>query len=396
MIRISKPPVNIREKLAELERPIGLNGSALMRTETPQEAFSLIGAGRKNLLINGDMRIAQRATSTNSAASNTYIVDRWQYEASTTGVVNVEQSSDAPDGFKYSSKITITTPDTSIASTDFQQIFYKMEANDISHLNYGTSSAKTCTLSFWVKSSKTGIFPFSFQNHIGTRVYPENYTVNQANTWEYKTIVFPGDTGGSWATTGTSIGLRFTFQFMLGSNFTGGTRGAWAATTGYQNLCPPYTANLQETNATFQITGLQLEVGKVATPFEYRSYGEELALCQRYFQILMNGQYKDPWVGVIRNSLGTTSISTPIKFNSLMRSAPSISAPTVTNLRVNGRYGDTALTGGSVVMNDINERGTILIVLSPTASGWTFNLGEGVYINCETTASNILTASSEL
>ena len=255
-----------------------------MRTETPQEAFSLIGAGRKNLLINGDMRIAQRATSTNSAASNTYIVDRWQYEESTTGVVNVEQSSDAPDGFKYSSKITITTPDTSIASTDFQQILYKMEANDISHLNYGTSSAKTCTLSFWVKSSKTGIFPFSFQNHIGTRVYPENYTVNQANTWEYKTIVFPGDTGGSWVTTGTSVGLRFTFQFMLGSNYTGGTRGAWAATTGYQNLCPPYTANLQETNATLQITGVQLEVGKNATEFEHRSYGEELALCQRYYE----------------------------------------------------------------------------------------------------------------
>lgn len=316
-VRIAKPPVNIREKLAELERPIGLNGQALMATETPQQAFDLLNVGRRNILINGDMRIAQRGSSTNSAANNTYIVDRWQYEASTTGVVNVEQSTDAPAGFKYSSKITITTADSNIASTDFQQILYKMEANDISQLNYGTSNAKTCTLSFWVKASKPGTFPFSFQNHNGTRVYPENYSVNQANTWEYKTIVFPGDTGGSWVTTGTSLGFRFTFQFMLGSSFTGGTRGAWAATTGFQNLCPPHTANLQETNATFQITGVQLEVGKVATPFEYRSYGEELALCQRYYYASANHHHV-----LFKNSYWESST---FYFPETMRAAPSVS-----------------------------------------------------------------------
>ena len=317
VVRIAKPPVNIREKLAELERPIGLNGQALMATDTPQQAFDLLNVGRRNILINGDMRIAQRGSSTNSAANNTYIVDRWQYEASTTGVVNVEQSTDAPAGFKYSSKITITTADSNIASTDFQQILYKMEANDISQLNYGTSNAKTCTLSFWVKASKPGTFPFSFQNHNGTRVYPENYSVNQANTWEYKTIVFPGDTGGSWVTTGTSLGFRFTFQFMLGSSFTGGTRGAWAATTGFQNLCPPHTANLQETNATFQITGVQLESGKVATPFEYRSYGQELALCQRYYYASANHHHV-----LFKNSYWESST---FYFPETMRAAPSVS-----------------------------------------------------------------------
>ena len=317
VVRIAKPPVNIREKLAELERPIGLNGQALMATDTPQQAFDLLNVGRRNILINGDMRIAQRGSSTNSAANNTYIVDRWQYEASTTGVVNVEQSTDAPAGFKYSSKITITTADSNIASTDFQQILYTMEANDISQLNYGTSNAKTCTLSFWVKASKPGTFPFSFQNHNGTRVYPENYSVNQANTWEYKTIVFPGDTGGSWVTTGTSLGFRFTFQFMLGSSFTGGTRGAWAATTGFQNLCPPHTANLQETNATFQITGVQLESGKVATPFEYRSYGQELALCQRYYYASANHHHV-----LFKNSYWESST---FYFPETMRAAPSVS-----------------------------------------------------------------------
>lgn len=324
-VRIAKPSVNIREKLAELERPIGLNGQALLATETPQQAFDLLNVGRRNILINGDMRIAQRGSSTNSAANNTYIVDRWQYEASTTGVVNVEQSTDAPAGFKYSSKITITTADSNIASTDFQQILYKMEANDISQLNYGTSNAKTCTLSFWVKASKPGTFPFSFQNHNGTRVYPENYSVNQANTWEYKTIVFPGDTGGSWVTTGTSLGFRFTFQFMLGSIFTGGTRGAWAATTGFQNLCPPHTANLQETNATFQITGVQLESGKVATPFEYRSIGEELALCQRYYQEIGNGNNGSN--EIVEGGYGTNAMSV---YNSIqlpveMRTVPTLS-----------------------------------------------------------------------
>ena len=352
VVRIQKPAVNIREKLAELERPIGINGQALLATETPQQAFDLLNVGRRNILINGDMRIAQRGSSTNSAANNTYIVDRWQYEASTTGVVNVEQSTDAPAGFKYSSKITITTADSNIASTDFQQILYKMEANDISQLNYGTSNAKTCTLSFWVKASKPGTFPFSFQNHDGTRVYPENYSVNQANTWEYKTIVFPGDTGGSWVTTGTSLGFRFTFQFMLGSSFTGGTRGAWAATTGFQNLCPPHTANLQETNATFQITGVQLEAGKVATPFEYRSYGQELALCQRYFYTLEQQQNSGAITGTSTNTV--TRYQFPVE----MRTAPTASIITAGSWIVGNDYSTnyTASTA-SIISSSLTKKG---------------------------------------
>ena len=393
-VRIQKSTVNIREKLAELERPIGINGQALLATDTPQQAFDLLNVGRRNILINGDMRIAQRGSSTNSAANNTYIVDRWQYEASTTGVVDVEQSTDAPAGFKYSSKITITTADSNIASTDFQQILYKMEANDISQLNYGTSNAKTCTLSFWVKASKPGTFPFSFQNHNGTRVYPENYSVNQANTWEYKTIVFPGDTGGSWVTTGTSLGFRFTFQFMLGSSFTGGTRGAWAATTGFQNLCPPHTANLQETNATFQITGVQLEVGKVATPFEYRSYGQELALCQRYYQRnkLDSGQYAAILSGTaygVGIFYGTYHLQVPMRTSPTSLGYSSLSHFTIIQ---------TTTTGGinpNAIAIDNGSATQTLRIYATTAGNTGLTAGQGSFIQTNNTSAYI-DFSSEL
>ena len=389
-VRIAKQPIDLRSKLSELERPIGVKGNELMKAETAQEARELVGAGRKNLMINGDMQVWQRGTSaTNISTFDRYTADLWVIGTG-NGSVDMSQSTDTPPGFGHSLKVSVNTTTTNASQAHLD---YYIEAQNLQHLKFGTSDAEDITLSFWMKSNETGNKFIWLFNQDGNRMIAKKFAISKPNVWERIVITFPGDTIGS-IDNNNGRGLYVRFTFDASSVYTGGTPVTWETLS--NNRFQGIGNFMANSSNAFYLTGVQLEVGKNATEFEHRSYGEELALCQRYFQILMNGQYKDPWVGVIRDSVGTTSISTPIKFNSLMRSAPSISAPTVTNLRVNGRYGDTALTGGIVVMNDINERGTILIVLYPTASGWTFNLGEGVYINCETTASNILTASSEL
>ena len=280
----------------------------------------------RNIIINGAMKVAQRGTSFTSPISSTFTLDRWKYEENTDNVVNVEQSSDAPAGFERSIKVTTTTAAGSVGSGDFAQLIYKTEGHDISRLAYGTSDAKTSTISFWVKSSVIGSFPFSLQNHDGTRVFPVTYTVNSANTWEYKTITIAGDTGGTWTTNNNTTGIRFTFLWISGSNFTGGVDGGgWAATTGFANLTSSYTANLDVVNANFQITGVQLELGDTATPFEHKNVGQELLACQRYYQQVDRGS-------------GIAPFST----------AAYISLPYITTMRAIPTFGTT----GALAVND--------------------------------------------
>ena len=279
-VRIAKPSVNIREKLAELERPIGLNGSALMRTETPQEAFSLIGAGRRNLIINGDMQIDQRNGGV-ANASTTYGIDRWGQEWSSTGVtLSFQQVSEAPTGYLKSLKVTVSTGSASF--TNNAAIRQVIEGFNSANLSWGTSSAKTITISFWVRSSLAGTFGGSITNINFNRTYPFFYTISVSNTWEYKTVTIPGDTTGTWATDNTA-GLQLIFG--LGAvSARKATGNVWANTIARQ---PTGTVDLiATTGATWQITGVQVEEGKVATPFEYRSYGQELALCQRYCYVI--------------------------------------------------------------------------------------------------------------
>jgi hypothetical protein len=286
VVKVSKPEINVREKISELDKPSGTAGEAMLRAETPQEQQALIGiSGRRNLLQNGAMTISQRGTTFTSPNSGTYTLDRWKYERGGGAACTIEQSSDAPNGFGKSIKVTVTTPEGTIGAGDFSQLLYQIEGQDIAPLSYGTADAKPMVFSFWAKSSVTGSFPFSLQNNNGSRVFPVTYTINNANTWEYKTISIAGDTGGTWVTSGNTLGLRFTFLWVSGSNYTTGVDGGgWTATSGYLGLTSTYTAPIDSTNATLQITGVQLEVGKVATPFEHRSFGEELALCQRYYQ----------------------------------------------------------------------------------------------------------------
>ena len=283
-VRVNKQPFNIREKLSELERPIGVKGNELMGAETAQDARDLVSAGRKNMVINGDMRISQRVgTTATTTTSGGFVIDRYRCEVGSSGSTTQQQVTDAPPGFHNSMKITVTSTDTSISAGEFHYVRHIIEGNNITHLNWGSSNAKTVTLSFWVKSSVTGDHGGSLWNNDFTRSFAFNYRINVANSWEYKSITVPGCPDGTWATDITR-GINIGFVQLSGSTYTTGTPNQWISAA-VADIAPTNHVNLLATNgATWYITGIQLEVGKNATDFEHRSFGEELALCQRYYQ----------------------------------------------------------------------------------------------------------------
>jgi hypothetical protein len=237
-------------------------------------------SGNRNRIINGDMRIAQRGTSFVSPAANTYNLDRFLWGQGGTMAVTITQSTDVPnDTFQNSLKVDVTTADTSIASNDYSHILQKIEGYNVRDL-----IGQTFTLSFWVKSPKTGVHCVSFRNSFNDRSYVSEYTVITANTWEYKTITVIGGliTAGTWNwTNGTGLDLCFTL--VSGTTFQT-TAGSWQVGN---FIATSNQVNVMDNVANdFFLTGVQLEVGTVATPFERRPYGTELALCQRYFELV--------------------------------------------------------------------------------------------------------------
>jgi hypothetical protein len=239
--------------------------------------------GFRNRIINGDMRIDQRnagaSVDTVTSGISVYSIDRWAYIVSTTSKFTLQQSSDAPPDFTNSLLITSSSAYSSSAG-DFLNIRQMVEGFNFEDLNWGAANAKNVTLSFWVKSSLTGYFSGSLQNSAFNRSYIFSYNISSANTWEFKTVTIPGDTSGTWLKRNLT-GCRINFNIGSGSNFLG-TDNSWSSS----NLRGATgSVSITEINgATWQITGVQLEVGTVATPFERRPFGTELALCQRYFQ----------------------------------------------------------------------------------------------------------------
>ena len=236
--------------------------------------------GMRNRIINGDMRIDQRNAGASVTVTDAYTVDRWKFTEDTDGAASVQQVSDAPSGFNNSAKVTVTTADASIGAAQFALFWQPIEGFNWSDLGYGAAGAKTSTLSFWVKSSLTGTFSGALESSDGGRSYIFSYSISSANTWEQKTITIAGDTSGTWVGSTNGIGVKVFFTLTAGANFQG-TPGSWGAT----RFGATGTTQLMSTlNATWQLTGVQLEVGSVATPFERRPYGTELNLCKRYFQ----------------------------------------------------------------------------------------------------------------
>ena len=287
-VNVSKPAFNIREKVSELDKPTGLKGTELMRSETSQEARDLIGAGRKNKIINGAMLVSQRRLGATHTDSNGFHTDRFRTQVSGMDqlVQTYDQDTDAPTGFSKSLKITTTTPETSItASSEYLALYQKIEGQNLQDFAYGTGSAKTITVSFYVKSSITGQFGYTiYRNESTDRVINKFYTINNANTWERKTITVEGDTaatiGNSWLDNwwncwhlAASPGYM-SAETKVWANYSSGTN--WA---GFHKQNGVVTTN----GATWQITGVQIEIGENATEFEHRSFSEELALCWRYY-----------------------------------------------------------------------------------------------------------------
>ena len=328
--------------------------------------------GFRNRLINSDMRIDQRnagASVTVNSGGDFYAVDRWPASGeSADGVFTVQRSSIAPAGFTNSLLATVTTADASIGATQRYFVEQKIEGFNVADLGFGSANAQTVTLSFWVRSSVTGTFGGTLANG-SNRYYPFSYTINAANTFEQKTITIAGDTTGTW-NTGNGMGIELLFSLGCGSSRKG-TAGAWTSSV---FLAPTGSADLIATNgATFFITGVQLEAGTVATPFERRDYGRELIMCQRYFQRLdMNdgaglvgmagsstfGLVQYPLPVVMRaapSALGTTGVASDYRFRyggatfSLASAVPAIASATTSLVRIDTNVA-SGLTAGNVVV----------------------------------------------
>jgi len=235
----------------------------------------------RNLIINGAMRIHQRGGTTSITSTALYTLDRFKGAVGGSYIVgaDITQDSDAPDGFSKSLKVDITSTSTPATSNNFL-IEYRTESQDMLHLDYGSPTAKYLTLSFWVKSNKTGTYSFAILHHGKTRNWLSSYTIDAADTWEYKTILIDPDTSTAFDDD-AEVAFRLNWHLSTGPDDLVAAH-AWAASGDYQSVTGQ--VNLCDSTSNYwQITGVQLELGDTATPFEHRSYGQELALCQRYF-----------------------------------------------------------------------------------------------------------------
>ena len=261
------------------------------------ELAALIGSqtalSNRNLIINGSQIIAQRATSaTAKTASGYYTCDRWQQLISSAGTWTFTQDTSVPsgEGFAYSYKWDCTTADGSLASGDYLIHRQNIEGQNLQQLSYGVSGAKSVTLSFWVKSNKTGTYVCELRKGDDSKHIGRTYVISSANTWEYKTVTFSGDTAAALVNT-NATGIKVHFWLAAGSSYTSGTLPtSWASNTA-ANQAVGQTVNLADsTSNEWLITGVQLEIGEQATAFEHsESYGETLAKCQRYYQVIGNG-----------------------------------------------------------------------------------------------------------
>jgi len=336
------------------------------------------------------MEIAQRGTSA-VTASGSYPVDRFRISNVTDGAFSSQQDSSAPAGFVNSLKTTITTADASLSSGQYSAVNSTVEGLNLADLNWGTANAKTITVSFWVRSSLTGTFDGSIRNSAADRSYVFNYSISAADTWEYKTVTIPGDTSGVWLTT-NGIGMRLWFSLGVGSSFHT-TADAWQA--GNYVGTSSGTSVFGTLNATWYITGVQLEAGSVATSFERRHYGQELALCQRYYyRIKPDVAYG--CIAEIAHATATTNARARVVFPVTMRTRP-------TALEQSGTAGDydVQLGSGVAVCSAVPTISTgtvtttqVAVVDFPVASGLT--IGQAGNIRTPSPGNGYLGWSAEL
>jgi hypothetical protein len=331
-----------------------------------------INVTMRNRIINGAMMIDQRnaGASVTPAADGYTTVDRWTLYSNSYGSFTIQRNAGSltgtslPTGFQYYLGIT-STGVTGTSSTSYGQLVQPIEGLNVQDLMWGTANAATVTLSFWVRSSLTGTFGGSLRNAGDNRNYVFSYTINSANTWEYKTITIAGDQSGTWAN-GNTTGISLRFAYCMGSTYTG-TAGSWGSSSIF---APTGQVNVLGTNgATFYITGVQLEAGTTASPFEQRLYGTELALCQRYYyKIISSGSGSPFGAGAGSGNVAVVENRFPVT----MRISP-------TALEQSGTAGDYAVYVGTTItctgvptFNSANTQASHIIL---TATGVTTGQG---------------------
>ena len=340
--------------------------------------------GFKNRIINGAMVIDQRnaGAEVNPAVNNDYYVDRWQAVSSVASKFKIGQNAGAvtpPTGYiKYLGLTSLSA--YTVGASEAYSVRQKIEGLNIADLAWGTASAATVTLSFWVYSSLTGTFGGTLKNSASDRTYPYSYTISVANTWEQKTVTIAGDTSGTWLTT-NGIGIQVFFSIGSGATVSG-TAGSWSANN-YSSATGAVSV-VGTNGATFYITGVQLEKGSTATSFDYRPYGTELALCQRYYQV----------AGLDNCAFAGRSASTTVIYFSAPLSVALRASPTVSDIGTTYLYSNLARTnssGGSTAVIAFNVNSTIIGI---SKSGFTGLTNDNIY-NVGSTVSS-LTLSAEL
>ena len=308
----------------------------------PSQVDSTFNGYLRNRIINGAMMIDQRNSGASVTPANAaYTLDRWSALLTQSSKFSIQQNGGGvtpPTGFINYLGVT-SLSSYSVVTGDIFGVRQRVEGLNVSDFAWGTASAQAVTLSFWVRSSLTGTFGGAVQNSAGNRSYPFSYVINGSNTWEYKTVTIPGDTTGAWLTT-NGVGLELNFGLGGGATYSG-TAGAWAAAN--YGTATGATSVVGTNGATWYVTGVQLEVGSVATPFERRLFGTELQLAQRYYQLLTS-QLTYGVTSSASNQLiecialpvtmrATPTVSYTLISSNLRSSGPTLNAATTTTLR---------------------------------------------------------------
>jgi hypothetical protein len=343
---------------------LGAAGNMLIATDPSTLAsVTMPTFGFRNRIINGAMVIDQRnaGASVTNINGGVYSLDRWQLAGAAASKYTCQQSSNTPAGFTKSLLVTSSSAYT-VGTNEGFTVRQNIEGFNVADLDWGTAAAKTVTLSFWVRSSLTGTFGGSIINNGFDRSYPFSYTISSANTWEQKSVTIAGDQSGTWTTDNTA-GIRVLFGLGVGSGQSN-TAGTWAS--GNYQSATGATSVVGTSGATFYITGVQLEKGSTATSFDYRPYGTELALCQRYYaKFISNGSnYAGIGVGV---SESTTSASIVVKYPVAMRSSPTAGQSTT------GLYDGSSIK--AVTSLSTNYQGPDCLNINIAASGGGLTVG---------------------
>jgi len=359
----------------------GISGSAIS-SGTVAEAYGGTGTstgyyGFKNRIINGAMVIDQRNAGASVNTAGSFAVDRWFMQRGGAAVFSLGQSTTVPAGAGfYNSIVATVTTAAAIGSGDYYDIQQNIEGLNLLDLNWGTANAATVTLSFWVRSSVSGVYSFQFRNSAANRSIVFNYTIATANTWQQITQTIAGDTSGTWLNT-NGIGIGLVIPLGTGSSYTTATTGTWQA--GNFNASTSALTTWQATlSNTFYITGVQLEKGSTATSFDYRPYGTEFMLCQRYCCVFTSASANDTLPG-----LGIAYNTTHVISNVPLTVTPRINNPTISysgNWSVSDGVTGTAVTNiasGGYSINAVSLDFTVASGLTQFRPYYQYTVGTG-------------------